>query len=125
MSIQMNKISNKIMFMEDKSNKLYELRKEKGLSQRTAAQQFFVSQATYYNWEAHKTEPSFEQLLKIADFYDVTVDYLLGRDDSVSVTPFNEQLPKDAQQLLSMYSEFTAEQKEAVLNLLRSFTSKK
>lgn len=121
----MNKRSNNIMPMEDKSNKLFELRKEKGLSQRDAARQFYVSQATYFNWESHKTEPSFEQLINIADFYDVSIDYLLGREDSVSVTPFNEQLTKDAQQLLSMFSELSTEQKEAVLNLLKSFTVKK
>ena len=60
--------------------RLYELRTEKGLSQRGMAANFNVSQGTYNNWENGKTQPSIEQLVSIADFFGVSIDYLVGRE---------------------------------------------
>lgn len=59
--------------------RLYELRTEKNLSQRALAKVIRVSQATYNNWENEKTQPSIEQLIELADFFGVSVDYLIGR----------------------------------------------
>lgn len=59
--------------------KLSELRNEKGLTQREIAKIFNVSQGTYNNWENGKTQPSIEQLVTIADFFGVSIDYLVGR----------------------------------------------
>ena len=61
--------------------KLLELRNEKNLSQRAVAERFFVSQATFNNWENGKTQPSITQLIALANFFDVTVDYLIGASD--------------------------------------------
>ena len=58
--------------------RLFELRSEKKLSQREIARIFNVSQATYNNWENARTQPSLEQLIALADFFDVSVDYLIG-----------------------------------------------
>lgn len=60
--------------------KLSELRNEKGLTQREIAKIFNVSQGTYNNWENGKTQPSIEQLVAIADFFGVSIDYLVGRE---------------------------------------------
>ncbi len=61
--------------------RLYELRTEKGLSQREMAKAMQISQATYNNWENSKTQPSIEQLIKLADFFGVSVDDLIGHTD--------------------------------------------
>ena len=61
--------------------RLLELREEKGLNQRQAAKTFFVSQSTYNNWENAKTQPSIEQLIAIANYFSVSVDYLIGNTD--------------------------------------------
>ena len=58
--------------------KLFELRNEKGLSQRELAKVMNVSQGTYNNWENGKTQPSIEQLIAFSAFFGVTVDYLIG-----------------------------------------------
>lgn len=55
------------------------LRQEKGLTQRKAAVQLEVSQALLSHYENGAREPGFDFLIKAADFYNVTVDYLLGR----------------------------------------------
>lgn len=58
---------------------LCELRKEKGLSQKDAAAQLGVSQALLSHYEKGIRECGQSFLIKVADFYGVTCDYLLGR----------------------------------------------
>ena len=50
------------------------------ISQYALAKKINVSQSTICNWLKGKKEPSIESLWKIADYFDVTVDYLIGRE---------------------------------------------
>ena len=61
---------------------LSELRKEKGLSQKEAAMHLDISQALLSHYEKGIRECGQSFLLKVADFYGVTTDYLLGRSKS-------------------------------------------
>lgn len=70
--------------------RLRELRKERGMKQIELCQHLGVSQGNLSNWENGVYEPDTYYLKKIADFFGVTVDYLLGRSDS-RTTP----LPSD------------------------------
>lgn len=70
------------------------LRQEKGLTQRKAAVQLEVSQALLSHYENGAREPGFDFLIKAADFYNVTVDYLLGR--TMSRERMNIELIPDA-----------------------------
>jgi transcriptional regulator with XRE-family HTH domain len=58
---------------------LKELREKAGYSQYTFAAAFGVAQSTVGNWEAGKREPNFDTTRRIAEFFHVSVDYLLGR----------------------------------------------
>lgn len=58
---------------------LSELRKEKGMSQKEAAHQLGISQALLSHYEKGIRECGQNFLIKVADFYDVSCDYLLGR----------------------------------------------
>lgn len=55
------------------------LRKERGLSQKSAAEQLGVSQALLSHYEKGIRECGLEFVVKVADFYNVSADYLLGR----------------------------------------------
>ncbi|MBR2869385.1 MAG: helix-turn-helix transcriptional regulator [Clostridia bacterium] len=61
---------------------LYGLRKERGLSQKEAAAQLGISQALLSHYEKGIRECGHSFLIKVADFYGVTCDYLLGRTTS-------------------------------------------
>ena len=63
------------------AERLLELRKEKEMSQAALATQLNVSFAVVCYWETDRSEPTAPNLVKIADFFDVSVDYLLGRKD--------------------------------------------
>ena len=60
-------------------NRMKELREAKGLSAREAAKQIGVPSTTYHNWEKGEREPNSEMLICLADYFDVSIDYMLGR----------------------------------------------
>ena len=64
-----------------KQNKIYELRKERKLSQRELAKELGTSQANLSRWEQGLNEPSIIECWKIADFFDVSIDVLCGRKE--------------------------------------------
>ena len=57
------------------------LRKQKGVSQKVVAEAIGVTLSAYSNYEQGIREPSYDILIKLAKFYDVTTDYLLGLED--------------------------------------------
>ena len=62
-------------------DRLNAIRKEKGYTALQMSELLSISIRTYRFYEAGKTQPSLEALVKIADLFDVSVDYLLGRDE--------------------------------------------
>ena len=68
------------------------LRKERGISQRQAALDLDISQALLSHYENGIREGNLDFVLKVADYYDVSCDYLLGRTldkDGYKITPEN------------------------------------
>ena len=60
-------------------NRIRELREERGLKQGELADAIGVRQNTLSTWETGRYEPDNEMLQKLAEYFEVTVDYLLGR----------------------------------------------
>jgi len=60
---------------------LKELRKSKGLSQLRLATDLNTTQNTISRYETGEREPGIAELIKIADYFHVSVDYLIGHTD--------------------------------------------
>ena len=60
------------------TQRLKELRNENELTQRAIAKMLGISQASYFNWELGKTEPSISSIQLLCSIFDTTADYLLG-----------------------------------------------
>lgn len=60
---------------------LRDLRESKRLSQTDLAQEFFVNQITISQYERGTRRLSIEMLIKYADYFNVSTDYILGRED--------------------------------------------
>ena len=69
---------------EVQMNIFRELRKQKGLTQIELAKMVNVQQTTVSKWEVGRAVPDYPVLLKLAELYGVSVDYLLGRE---AITP--------------------------------------
>lgn len=61
-------------------NKIRELRKKRGITQINFCQKFNIAQSTLSGWENEKWQPDSDTLVKLADYFGVSVDYLLGHD---------------------------------------------
>ncbi len=62
-------------------NHIKELREERKMSQAQAGRIFHVTGQTFSRWETGVMEPDFDTLKKIAEYFGVTTDYLLGLEE--------------------------------------------
>ncbi len=60
-------------------DRLKELRKEKNISQQTLGNIVNSSKMAISHWEKGHSEPSIAQLILLSDFFEVSVDYLIGK----------------------------------------------
>lgn len=60
-------------------NRIKDLREDRDMRQVDLAQATGIDQRTISNYETGKTVPDAEALVKLADFFEVTIDYLVGR----------------------------------------------
>ena len=61
--------------------RLKELRLARKMSQQRLAIELSMAQNTISRYENGEREPGIDELIRIADYFDVSVDYLLGRSD--------------------------------------------
>ena len=61
--------------------RLKELRKENSLTQKQIAKIINKSETGYASWEQGLSEPCINDLLVLSEYYNVTVDYLIGKDE--------------------------------------------
>ncbi len=85
--------------------KLRKIREDLGLSQKELSLKLNVSPTNIYNYEIGRTEPSIEVLIKLADILNVSIDYLVGREDDFGIVKSGAelQLKEDEAKLLSEY----------------------
>ena len=57
------------------------IRLEKNLTQKQVAEGIGVAEQQYQRYEYEKVEPSASKLIALADYYDISLDYLTGRSD--------------------------------------------
>lgn len=57
------------------------LREDKDLNQGELAKYMNVDRSTVGKWESNSSKPDYEKLIRLADYFNVTTDYLLGRTD--------------------------------------------
>ena len=74
-------------------NNLRELRTKKGVYQKDVASYLGVERTTYVKYERGDSEPSFETLCKLADYFDVSVDKILGRKTNDNFYNFENVIP--------------------------------
>ena len=65
--------------------RLKELRKKKGISQLRLATDLNTTQNTISRYETGEREPGVDELIKIADYFNVSVDYLIGRTENPKI----------------------------------------
>ena len=104
-------------------NRLKELRNERNLTQKELGLLFNASQNTISQWENGSREISNDRLAEIANYFDVTIDYLLGisGERKRSFEPIDPML----KQLISLYNQMDEAGRESLLGVMRAMKKNK
>lgn len=71
--------------MPNISDRLQELQKQSGILKKDIAQAVGLSIMGYYRYERGEREPSMSTLIALADYFDVSIDYLVGRTNNPKI----------------------------------------
>lgn len=105
-------------------------RKKSGKTQKEVAEGIGIGQGTYKNYETGAREPNGETLVAIANYFDVSTDYLLGRPTAQPPTDALERLFSEKsfsaleEELLRKYMELPHEARQAVVRFINDATAK-
>ncbi len=103
---------------------LRRLREEAGLSQRQLAELVSVSQQSINKYENHNIEPDIATLIRIADAFSVSVDYLIGHSAVRNCAgPSGEERTKEEQKFLLQFRKLTKKQQACVVDVTKTFLS--
>ena len=92
-----------------------------GTSKKTMLNDLSLSINTFSNWKNRGTIPSGETLEMIADYFDVSVDYLLGKTPS----PERENIPEDEKRLRDLLSQMSEEQLKTAYKIISAIAEEK
>jgi len=105
--------------------RLKELRLESGLKRSKVANELQINAGTLANYENGIREAPYEYLIKFADYYDVSVDYLLGNDDKGVPPRKDGDLTADEIAVLEGYRKLSRLGKERVYEYIELWSERK
>lgn len=104
--------------MEALRQNIIEERKAKNLTQEKIAILLNLPTNTYGSWERGQCEPSAEMLIKLADIFECSVDYLLGRASELDVVSIQTDLTEQQKELLANFDKLNTVGKSRMLGYL-------
>lgn len=99
------------------------LRLNKGISQQQLADIMGTSQQSVNKYENHNVEPDISALIKLADYFETTIDYLVGHT-SAGVSNIVEEIEptKEEVALIRKYRCLSKDEKESIQLILKNYT---
>ncbi|MDE7098807.1 MAG: helix-turn-helix domain-containing protein [Ruminococcus sp.] len=115
--------------MQKRGDILFDLRKQRNIKQSTIADILDISQQAYLKYEHGDADPTLDALCKLADFYGVSTDYLLGRTSvkRMATEEFDPLADIDVSELdkrlIKKYTNFSQSERALCVELLRQLTT--
>ena len=106
------------------SQRLKILRKSFDLSQAKFAKEIGFSQSAIASWENETREPGINALIKIAQYFNTSVDYLIGLPTTAITPEKPAPLPHDTQELVNIYQALSPAHRSQILEYARYFAEK-
>lgn len=95
--------------------RLTRLRKSRKLTQQQVADMLHLSRGTYAQYEIDRRVPEYATLEKLADFFEVSIDYLVGRE---GVTQ------SEADEFKDMYQKLPEDEKKVIMGMMELILKK-
>ncbi len=102
------------------------LRKEYGISQQKLADALQISQQSINQYENHKVEPDIHLLSAMADYFDTSIDYIVGRTEvrrKIERTEENH-LNHEETQVVKGYRALTREERDCVQTVIQTLAQR-
>lgn len=92
------------------SEKIRLVREQRGFSQAQLADKLGVARTTVTAWESATVAPSLAMLMQLCDYFNVSADYLLGRDKRsvVDVSSLSDEESETIKRLVEQFSRYHA-----------------
>ena len=95
--------------------KLFELRKEKNLSQEEVADKLNVTRQTVSKWETNQSTPDFDKIVPLCNFFEITTDELLtGKKPDINTVQKQEEKQEEAEEKIPTKEEVRRKSAEVV-----------
>lgn len=104
--------------MKKISTRLKELRADKKITQSALAEKINVTQDSISLWETGRRIPDSEYLIKLADFFGCSIDYLCGREDDFGIIKKTAEVPalsREETELLTYFKKLNNLQQQKVI----------
>lgn len=102
--------------------RLKELRKKKRFTQQEVADKLNIARASYTNIENGRRDPDTKTLVKLANYFGVTVDYLLGLTDT-PLSPLQPSVSDEERKILEVIKSLSPDRQKALEVALRILKS--
>ncbi|MBB6636787.1 helix-turn-helix domain-containing protein [Cohnella thailandensis] len=105
--------------------RLRELRLKRNISQEEVARHIGITRSAYSHYEINNRQPIYETLIKLAAYFDVSLDYIIG-GNSPSQSNMSYELPDatDSKEILMLLRGMNHEQRKQSLGLLHEMMKK-
>lgn len=102
---------------------LKSMRLARGISQRNLAKEIGVSQQSINKYENHETEPDIEILKKLADFFNTSIDYLVGYTDIQNKIEKTYQFDVNEQemQLINDFRHLNHAKQKSITDIMKNY----
>ena len=97
------------------------LRKQAGLTMKQLGANLGMAESTVSLYENGKRSPDVQTLIRFADFFDVSLDYLLGRNEG-HVSAANDEMTDEEKELLRIFRGLNGKGKDSILEYARERT---
>lgn len=91
--------------------RLKQLRLARNISQEEVARKIGITRSAYSHYEINNRQPVYETLLKLAAFFEVSLDYMVGGDPNHPVT-------KEAHEIIKMLNTMDHDKRKSTINLM-------
>ena len=104
--------------------RIKELREERGISMKTLAKAIGVSDTAVCKWENQISEPKLSYITKLADYFNCSADFLIGRADDLGNFSDNNKLSEKEKQLIRTFKGLSAFMKDLTIETVNFWKNK-
>jgi len=105
------------------AKKIKELRQENNITQPQIAEKVGVAKSMISQWESEKNEPKATYIIRLAQFFNVSTDYLLGLSDDLG-NVVNNNLSETENYLINLLRQLNSEKKQELISYANYLVNK-